>query len=121
VSTLPLTYDLGEATVTVNFVGRTEDSENRPVYFWRIALGEEDGYYSEHGWDLYGGAHSKASPIEGMSALLSFLGAAGESYAHSGIEGENAGLFTSRIVEWASRNQDEIAMLALEVGGDTDE
>ena len=58
---------------------------------------------------------------EGLESLLSFLGAAAESYQYAerqgkdGMTGENAGLFPREVVEWAARNSDEIEMLALEV------
>lgn len=52
---------------------------------------------------------------EGMSSLLSFLGAAAESYRYAGMDGENSDLFPKPVTEWAYENSDEISMLALEI------
>lgn len=55
---------------------------------------------------------------QGMASLLSFLGAAAESYAYglrTGCAGENANLFDASIVEWAHQNSDEISLLAVEI------
>lgn len=54
---------------------------------------------------------------DGFSALLSFLGAAAESYSYrtrTGRTGENEDLFVPAVVQWAYQNEDEIGMLALE-------
>jgi hypothetical protein len=51
----------------------------------------------------------------GLSSLMSFLGAAAESFNHKGSEGENADLFPPHIVEWACQNSSEIEMLACEL------
>ena len=55
---------------------------------------------------------------EGMGALLSFLGAAAESYnyrQHTGRTGENEDLFPLAIVEWAGEHEEDLSMLALEI------
>lgn len=103
---LPLTYEVGSGTITVATTDR-HDAEHRPVYFWRVS----DGETSDHGWDLYGPANGSPSRESAMSALVSFLGAAAESSPG----GENAGLFSPAIVEWARHESDEIAMLALDL------
>lgn len=54
----------------------------------------------------------------GFASLLSFLGAAAESYAfrmRTGRTGENEDLFPPAVVEWAYANSDEIAMLCCEI------
>jgi len=54
----------------------------------------------------------------GLSSLLSFLAAAAEAcyYEQStGRESENADLFPSDIVQWASENSDELSILACEI------
>lgn len=56
-----------------------------------------------------------------MSDLLSFLGAAAESYRYrkcdwaNVTEDDNATLFQREVVEWAYQNSDEISMLGSEV------
>lgn len=54
----------------------------------------------------------------GFVALLSFLGAAAESYSYrqrTGRKGENEDLFPANVVEWAYQNSDEITMLECEL------
>jgi hypothetical protein len=55
---------------------------------------------------------------EMLATLLSFLGAAAESYAYrqrTGRDGENEDLFPAAVVEWAYQNSDELSMLAMEL------
>lgn len=58
---------------------------------------------------------------DGMASLLSFLSAAGESYAYAmrqgkdGMTGENSDLLPQAVTEWAYQNSDEISLLALEI------
>jgi len=62
---------------------------------------------------------------QGFAALLSFLGAAAESYHHqmNGIDfplhldepDNNSSLFPRPVTEWAYQNSDEISMLQLEI------
>jgi hypothetical protein len=52
---------------------------------------------------------------EGFASLLSFLGAAGESYGYKGMDGENSKLFPEPVTEWAYQNSDEISMLGIEI------
>jgi hypothetical protein len=50
-----------------------------------------------------------------MESLLSFLGAAAESYRYRGMEGENADLFEPALTQWASENADEISMAQMDM------
>jgi hypothetical protein len=55
---------------------------------------------------------------DGMESLLSFLGAAAESYRYTmrtGRESENGDLFPKEIMEWAYQNDGEINMAAYEL------
>lgn len=55
---------------------------------------------------------------EEMESLLSFLGAAAESYHHrtrNNRPSENEDLFCKEVTEWAYQNSDEISMLACEL------
>ena len=54
----------------------------------------------------------------GLASLLSFLGAAADSYAYrqrTGRQGENEHLFPPAVVRWAAENADEISMLTMEI------
>ncbi len=67
--------------------------------------------------DLRSGCQG-GSIIEGMSALLSFLGASAESYRYemsTGRTSDNRDLFDPAIVEWAYQHDDEIGMMQLEI------
>lgn len=55
---------------------------------------------------------------EGFASLLSFLGAAAESYQYrqrTGRTGDNEDLFPPAVVEWAAQYSDELSMLAVEI------
>ena len=52
-----------------------------------------------------------------METLLSFLGAAAESYAYRG-ESENSTLFSPAVMEWAYGNADELTMLGMDLLGE---
>ncbi len=52
---------------------------------------------------------------QGFASLLSFLGAASESYRYAGEQGENSDLFPLPVTQWAAENIDEISMLELEL------
>ena len=52
---------------------------------------------------------------EGLTSLLSFLGAAAESWRYKGADGENSDLFPQALVEWTSQNSDKLTMARLEI------
>lgn len=47
----------------------------------------------------------------GLSSLLTFLSACGESYP----DGENADMFPAHIAEWAAQHSDDLSVLACEL------
>jgi hypothetical protein len=58
------------------------------------------------------------SDLDGLASLLSFLGAAAESYKYrlrTGRNGENEALFAPAVVAWAAKNADKISMLGMEI------
>ncbi len=92
------------------------NSEGRTQYGVFIDL--PDG--SEHEIsDLRSGCQG-GSLQEGFSSLLSFLGAAAESYRYSEEQGENSDLFPLPVTQWAADNSDEISMLRLEIDETSD-
>ena len=99
--------------------------EDREVWGYSITrpLGER-GSVTERNADIYTGVGKRATPREMLGTLLSFLGAAAESYDYqvrTDEPGENLDLFTPPVVEWAYQNSDELSMLAYEIEGDDDE
>jgi hypothetical protein len=87
------------------------NSEGRTAYGCFIDL--PDG--SEHEvTDLRSGCQG-GDLQSGFASLLSFLGAAAESYAYKGMKGENSALFPEAVTQWAYENSDEITMLGLEI------
>ena len=76
--------------------------------------------YSHEVTDLRSGCQG-GDITEGMASLLSFLGAAADSYRCAGCdwdritEDDNATLFPREVVEWAYQNSDEIYMIQMEI------
>ena len=109
-----ITRTLGNVTLSLSSLGR--NGEGRTVYNYKIE-GEGLKYSSR---DLKSGCQG-GNLKEGMESLLSFLGAAGESFSysermgHDGMDGENSDMFPREITEWAANNSDELAMLGLEL------
>jgi hypothetical protein len=100
---------IGNAFISIGQGER--NSEGRTQYGVYIDL--PDG--SEHEiTDLRSGCQG-GDIQEGMASLLSFLGAAAESYAYKGMEGEHSDLFPEAVTKWAYQNSDEISMVALEI------
>lgn len=79
-------------------------------YRWFIDIGAQEFT----GGDLQSGCQG-GDLRDGLGSLLSFLGAAVESYRYAGADGENADSFPLPVVEWAAQNSDEISMSQLEI------
>jgi len=94
-----------------------QNVEGRTVYTYEIST----PVASESGNDLSTGVGIDHGPLDMLGTLLSFLGAAAESYRYEmdnpGSSGENTDLFSTEIVEWAYRESDELGMLQLEIEG----
>ncbi len=87
------------------------NSEGRTQYGVYIDL--PDG--SEHEiTDLLSGCQG-GDLQSGFASLLSFLGAAAESYNYEGEDGENVDLFPLPVTKWAAENSDDISILGLEI------
>lgn len=100
---------VGGAWVQLEYAGET--SEGRQRYKWTIDLPDGSEF---SGSDLKSGCGG-GSLQSGFESLLSFLGAAAESWRYRGAEGENSDLFPQAVVEWAAQNSDEISLLQLEM------
>ena len=106
------TMKIGGATILLDAVDT--DRDGRTVYGYSIRL---DGVNPTHqARDLKSGCQG-GTEREGMESLLSFLGAAAESYRyHHGMkEDSSTDLFPEEICEWAHQNADEISMAAYEL------
>lgn len=105
-------------------VHRTKDrdphGEDRTTYAYNIRRPFRTGTLTETGRDLRTGVGKVGTAREMLGSLLSFLGAAAESYAHSGPfdMSENGDLFSAPIVEWAHQCSDELSMLQFEIEPD---
>jgi hypothetical protein len=103
---------VGGATLSIDYL--RQDRDGRDVYDVWIDL--PDGR-EERITDLKSGCQGGGLQ-EGLGSLLSFLGAAAESYRYrmsTGRAGENEELFSPAIVEWAYGCSEEIDGLALEI------
>ena len=99
---------VGTATISIEDRGYTSSGRTRWGYYIDLADREHEGNDMTSG---VGGGTLQ----EGMGSLLSFLGAAAESYNYNGMEGENSDLFPEWVTKWASENSDEISMLQCEI------
>lgn len=79
---------------------------------------DHEGAVIASGDELQSGWTDRVDLVDGMRSLLSFLGAAGESYGRHGFDGENADLFSEAAVEWAHALNDELWMAHTELGED---
>jgi len=78
----------------------------KPVFRWSVSNLPNGEFYSED--DLYGSPIGEPSEGEMLETFLDFLGAAGESYRHAGMEGDNANLFPEPLTQWAAEYLTEI-------------
>lgn len=63
------------------------------------------------------GCEAKVNHQEAFATLMSFLGAAAESYRYTmqGQYSDNSDLFPPKVMEWAYQNQNDIDSLAFEL------
>jgi hypothetical protein len=112
-----ITQQISGATLSL-WTSKKKNSEKRVVFGYEIIL---DNKFKYRAYDLKSGANRVSGSLkEGMKSLLSFLGAAGESFNYAerkgndGMTGENSELFPREITEWAANNSDELAMAQIE-------
>lgn len=99
---------IGDTEISIGYAGETSDGRTRYEYYI------DSEAFNHHAKDLKSGCGG-GSLQEGLESLLSFLGAAAESWRYSGKDGENSDLFPEAVCEWAAQNSDEISMLAIEL------
>lgn len=91
------------------------EADGRTRYRWTIDLHGKTRARSYAGSDLRSGCQG-GTVQEGFASLLSFLGAASESFP----DGENSGMFPRAVEAWAHQYSDELSMLACEVEENAD-
>lgn len=102
---------IGNATISIEYSPRHGD-ERRLRYRYHIDIDKGPSHTADN---LQSGNGTNNGLQGGLVSLLSFLGAAAESYRYAGAEGENADLFPLPIVQWAAQNSDEISLAKLEL------
>lgn len=103
---------IGDVEISLRYAGQAgRDGRTRYRYF----IDGPDFEHSDN--DLQSGCQGGGLQ-EGLESLLTFLGAAAESYGYrlrTQCQGENEDLFPAEVVQWAYQHNDEISMLALEL------
>ena len=95
--------NINDIDIDISVENTTDD---RMTFEWTIELAGQQ--YREA--NLKSGCGADPSESEMLGTLLTFLGAAGESYRYDGMEGESSNLFPEPVVKWASENVEEIAL-----------
>lgn len=98
---------IGEGTISIDYDGVSDDG--RTIYRYYLDAPEIE----YEGNDLRSGAWG-GNLQSGLESLLSFMGAASEAWNY-GENAENYDLFPHDVMEFCSRNADEISMLAIEL------
>ena len=98
---------------------KKKNAERRIIFGYEIIL---PCGFKYRAYDLKSGACGVGgNTSEGMTNLLGFLSAAGESFNYAermgkdGMDGENSDLFPREISEWASNNCDELTMAGFDL------
>ena len=105
---------INDAKISIRWAENRHSFDGRSVYHYRIKIPGHPAHIAD---DLKSGRTSNPTLNEGLENLLSFLGAAGESFDYNVRENKdqsdpdsNASLFPIHISEWASKNSDDITM-----------
>ena len=118
---------IGEGSISIEYDRQASSEIGRIRYRYYIDL--PDFEYVDN--DLQSGCQG-GNLQSGLSSLLSFLSACGESYRYemSGIspftwkysigESDNNDMFPKQIAEWCYQNSDELSLLACELEEETD-
>lgn len=99
---------IADAYISLEYAG--QNAEGRTIYRYFI----DTPKFEHEAADLKSGC-SGGTLQEGFASLLSFLGAAAESYQYGGQGGENSDLFPLNVVKWAYQHSDELAGLRFEI------
>lgn len=122
-----ITETIGDASIWVSTV--SGQSSLRAVIEYSITGWVNGEWMTDHGSDItvLRRTSDALTVQEGYAALLSFLSAAGESYARSMRERmlltdtENGDLFAKSVAEWAHMYADEIDVARMDIdSGDSE-
>lgn len=109
---------INDSEISIDIGNWTDDGRISYRYWLDLKLdGKRIEFYEE---DIQSGVGG-GSLQEGLQALLSFLGACGESYAyamrHNGklADTDNGNLFPADVAEWSYINSDELAIIRCEL------
>ena len=97
---------IGDSFISIELAGET--CEGRTRYRYHIDTPDFEHTSS----DLKSGCGG-GDLVQGMSSLLSFLGAAAEAYNRP--DSDNADLFPPNVTEWAYQHSDETSRLQCEI------
>lgn len=121
---------IGESTISIRYAKKPGD-DGRTRYRYALDLETDGKRFECIGDDIQSGCQG-GSLADGLSSLLSFMSACGESYGyrlrlnlnHTGDDrldeqlddiDDNANLFPQDVAEWCYMNQDELVMLSMEI------
>ena len=103
---------IGNAEISIEPAGETQDGRNRFRWYWdheKIECSETDLKSRVGGCGIE----------EMMESLLGFMAACGESYGYAmrrpNSNPENLDLFPEQMHEWCYLNSDELSMLGIEI------
>lgn len=104
---------VGDSFISIGYSKRPT-TEGRP-YRFQCFIDTPEFEYDDH--ELQSGRFSSGGLQDGLVSLLSFLGAAAESYRYemSGRKSDNSDLFPPHVMEWAYQHSSEIDMLRCEI------
>lgn len=109
---------INDSEISIDIGNWTDDGRISYRYWLDLKLdGKRIEFYEE---DIQSGVGG-GSLQEGLQALLSFLGACGESYAYAMrnngklADTDNGNLFPENVAEWCYINLDELAMVRCEL------
>jgi hypothetical protein len=102
---------VADGTISITFNGETHDGRAKYLAYLDLADGRE--FVVDDMASGVGGGRLQ----DGMSSLLSFMGASAEAYRYEmgGLKSENIDLFAPDVVEWCYQNDGELAMLQCEL------
>jgi hypothetical protein len=106
---------VGDSGATIHIEPTDRDDDGRMV--WRYVIEDSGGYVLDDATGIRSGAGDPLDSRKTMATLLSFLGAAADSYRHTmtGGRSDNANMFPPEVMEWAYEHGEELTELAFDL------